>query len=309
MMLVLGLGISLTFSSCGNDEDEEIVSNPKEVSITVSANVLDYESVILKGIANNSTGKVGFCYSSTERVPTPENSASVETSYLNSDNTYEITISNLQFNTEYYYRAFAIKDGVIVLAKEVKTFKTESFALKAVDLGLSVKWANCNVGANSPETTGDYFAWGETEPKSWYTDENYKWGEDYTKYNSTDHKTVLDPDDDAAHVILGGKWRIPSKSEMDELVSGCTWQWVNQRGRYGYKITSKTNGNSIFLPTTGYRYEGSVKNSNEEGDYWSSNGGGDHEYFDAWGYSWHEGYIDYYPFTRGRGLCIRAVCE
>lgn len=131
-----------------------------------------------------------------------------------------------------------------------------------VDLGLSVKWATCNVGSTSPEDYGYYFAWGETSNKSTYTDNNYKfYGESINrskryikKYNSEeyrgyiDNKTLLDPEDDVAHVMWGGDWYLPSKDEFEELIKNCTWTWVTQNGKNGFKVTSKKNGNSIFLP-------------------------------------------------------------
>ncbi len=122
-----------------------------------------------------------------------------------------------------------------------------------VDLGLSVKWATFNVGATSPEDYGDYFAWGETEPKETYSWATYKWGtsSNLTKYNATDGKTILEPEDDAAHVHWGGKWRMPTKEEMQELFDNCTWKEETRNGINGHIVTGP-NGNSIFIPTTGY---------------------------------------------------------
>ena len=113
-----------------------------------------------------------------------------------------------------------------------------------VDLGLSVKWATCNVGANSPEDYGDYFAWGEITPKTIYTTSNYSY---------SDNPTILPLSNDAAHANWGGSWRMPTDAEMTELRSNCTWTWTSQNGVNGRKITSKSNGNSIFLPAAGSR--------------------------------------------------------
>lgn len=100
-----------------------------------------------------------------------------------------------------------------------------------VDLGLSVKWATCNVGAIQPEEFGDYFAWGEVETKAIYNWDTYKYYDDFnlTKYTSNDSKTVLDPEDDAATVNWGGAWRMPTKAEQDELRNNCTWDWTTQK--------------------------------------------------------------------------------
>lgn len=144
-----------------------------------------------------------------------------------------------------------------------------------VDLGLSVKWATCNLGASRPEEMGDYYAWGETTPKAEQVEGTLSW-EDYKwcngSYNSltryctnsdfgyiVDRITVLMPEDDAVHVNLGGKRRTPTEREIDELIKKCTWQWTQSSGVDGYRITSRVNGNSIFLPVTDSR-----------GFYWTS---------------------------------------
>ena len=141
----------------------------------------------------------------------------------------------------------------------------------AVDLGLSVKWATCNVGANSPEECGDFFAWGETEPKETYNWNTYS-DPYYTKY-STSGKSTLDLSDDAAHVNWGGNWRMPTKTEWDELHTGCTWTWTTDyegTGVYGYIVKSKTNNNSIFLPAAGLRRGSDLYFAGSNGNYWSS---------------------------------------
>ncbi len=144
-----------------------------------------------------------------------------------------------------------------------------------VDLGLSVKWATCNVGAESPEEYGDYFAWGEVEPKETYSWATYKWckgsSSSITKYNANDGKTVLDPEDDAATVILGENYRMPTVEEGNELIEQCTWFWTTYNNVAGYKVTGP-NGNSIFLPAVGYK--GSTTPhypAGEYGLYWLAN--------------------------------------
>ncbi len=149
-----------------------------------------------------------------------------------------------------------------------------------VDLGLSVKWATCNVGALSPEEYGDYYAWGELEPKTRYNWNTYKWCNDtkasITKYcvksadGKVDNKKHLDLKDDIAHVKWGGKWRMPTKAEQDELRKKCTWTWTTQGGKNGYRITSNKNGNSIFLPAAGYCYNSALCYDGVDGSYWSS---------------------------------------
>lgn len=154
---------------------------------------------------------------------------------------------------------------------EVKPIVQASSAIpEAVDLGLSVKWANLNVGAYSPEQCGSLFAWGETEQKPYYSFYNYKYAayieKDnrwwYTKYvpeessykeSNSDGKMRLDADDDAASVNLGDNWRLPTKDECNELFEKCDWTETEINGVRGYTVTSKVEGftgNSIFLPYT-----------------------------------------------------------
>lgn len=169
-----------------------------------------------------------------------------------------------------------------------------------VDLGLpsGLKWATFNVGANSPEEYGDYFAWGETEPyyteghsqdrpcSNWRTNKtagydwpSYNWCngsyDSQTKYctsssyGTVDNKTVLDLEDDAAHVNWGGDWRMPTKEEQDELRTKCTWTWELKNGVNGYTVVGP-NGNSLFLPAAGYRIGSNLYNVGIWGPYWSS---------------------------------------
>ena len=159
----------------------------------------------------------------------------------------------------------------------------DKIAIEAVDLGLSVKWANMNVGASSPEEYGDYFAWGETTTKETYNWSTYKWcNGSYTtqtkycydsRWGTVDNKTTLELSDDAARANWGGSWRMPTKAEQDELRSNCTWTWTTQNGVNGYKVTSKKSGytnKSIFLPAAGCRYDSSLDYAGSSGYYWSS---------------------------------------
>ena len=149
-----------------------------------------------------------------------------------------------------------------------------------VDLGLpsGTLWATCNVGANSPWEYGGYYAWGETEEKEEYNWSTYKWCngsfDTQTKYctnssyGTVDNKTMLDPEDDVAHVKWGGSWKMPTKEQMDELQNYCTLEWTYVNGIKGRRFTG-TNGNSIFLPAAGYRSRGSLSSAGSNGVYWS----------------------------------------
>lgn len=174
--------------------------------------------------------------------------------------------------------------------------------VEMVDLGLSVKWANMNVGATTPEEYGMYFAWGETQGYTGDTSDgrsfnwdDYKWmtaGQTYwsgvgiNKYTIADgqtsgcwyndgifvgdNKTVLESADDAATANWGGAWRMPTDAEWTELLRNCTWTWMQVNGVDGYRV-SASNGNSIFLPAAGYRRETSLESADTFlGNYWSA---------------------------------------
>ena len=149
-----------------------------------------------------------------------------------------------------------------------------------VDLGLpsGTLWATCNIGANNPEDYGDYFAWGETEPKDNYGWSTYKWcNGDFdalTKYcadssfGTVDNKTKLEPGDDAAFVNWGDKWRMPTYDQQTELRTKCIWTWTTRNGVDGRLVTGP-NGASLFLPAAGLRNNGSHFFEGTYGYYWS----------------------------------------
>ncbi len=154
-----------------------------------------------------------------------------------------------------------------------------------VDLGLpsGKKWATCNVGADSPIEFGDYYAWGEITPKETYTWSSYLWcnGEEstITKYSDnpnegyngfTDNLRTLLPEDDAATVNWDASWRMPTYSEMFELKTNCVVTWITKNGINGRLFTGP-NGNSIFLPAAGNRYDNTSGGAGTYGSYWCSN--------------------------------------
>lgn len=247
---------------------------------------------------------------------------------INSDNCdstklFTCDLTNLQKQTTYYARAYAINAKGIGYSEEISFTADYQY----VDLGLSVKWATCNVGATKPEEPGDYFAWGETLPKDYYDWSNYKWCKgDYdelTKYCDNDGYAyassyvdkiyVLQLSDDAARANWGGKWRMPLKSEFDELYTSCTWTSTTQNGTAGYLVTGK-NGKSIFLPKAGNKYQGSLKDLGSYGYYWSSTVC--LYYYDSYSHHYTYPYSAYaygngnkiYEFSRCSGLPVRPVC-
>ncbi|MBQ0021693.1 MAG: hypothetical protein KBT29_00455 [Prevotellaceae bacterium] len=141
-----------------------------------------------------------------------------------------------------------------------------------VDLGLSVKWATCNIGASSPSDYGDYYAWGETSTKSSYDGSNCFdcLGNSWITYK-IDGQTRITPSSghDAARENWGSTWRMPTDAENDELCTKCTWTWTSMNGHNGYTVTGP-NGNSIFLPAAGYRISMNSANVGSGGTYWSS---------------------------------------
>ena len=148
--------------------------------------------------------------------------------------------------------------------------------VEAVDLGLSVKWANMNVGAEKDSGFGTYFAWGETKPKQYYSWNTYLWckkdSQFLLKYSVGDRLQQLVPSDDAARANWGEEWRMPTVDEYEELIdpNNCTWEWITKDGVNGYKVTGKKTGNSIFLPITGFRYYESIQFRAIKGVYWTS---------------------------------------
>lgn len=241
----------------------------------------------------------------------------------NTSRTY--TLTGLREGVEYKYCAF-VRDGDDYFEGDAKTFKTlasegcpDNHHPHMIDLGLpsGTKWSCMNVGAGSPEDYGDYFAWGETEPKSYYDWSTYKWcngsfdtltkyGID-SEYGTVDNKTVLDLEDDAAHVNWGGAWRMPTDTEQYELRNKCTWTWTTQNGVKGYKVT-RPNGNSIFLPAAGYRSNGSLNEADLFGYYWSSSLVTSYG-FTAYSLGFYSGYNDWNYWDRFLGHSVRPVCQ
>lgn len=236
------------------------------------------------------------------------------------------------FNTESqtgtftYSKAVEIKRSVFSKKNHIDTFAT--FDHSYVDLGLSVKWATCNIGANRPQDYGSYFAWGEVSEKENYDWESYLYcnnsSTSLTKYcvNSsngyngyTDNLTTLELCDDAAHYTRGGKWRMPTVAEWQELFDNCSFTWVEEYGGVrvkGYVITNHEQ--HIFLPAAGYCQGSDLMDSGETGHYWSSSLRDD-KFASGWDVNknlWET--YKYYgissiTYYRYKGLSIRPVHE
>ena len=200
-----------------------------------------------------------------------------------------------------YYKAYAT-NSVGTAYGEVKQFTLALGTLNDhiwADLGLpsGIKWATCNVGASTPTGRGNYFAWGETTTKSSYTSDNYTY---------SDNPTTLPSNRDAATVNWGSGWRMPTYGELSELKNNCTVTWTTQNGVNGCLFTGP-NGNSIFLPAAGFRFDSSLFDGSG-GNYWSSSFGSSDTYSarNLFFYSDHYG-MNYRP--RYYGLSVRAVCQ
>ena len=189
-----------------------------------------------------------------------------------------------------------------------------------VDLGLpsGTQWATMNIGANAPEEYGDYFAWGETEPKDYYDWGTYKWcmgnyntmtkyctisGYGYNGFN--DGKTELDPEDDAATAAWGAGWRMPSFDQIQELQNNCTTEWTTRNGVNGRLFTSNINGASLFLPAAGWRYDSSLYGSSSGGRYWSRTLDSSTGY--AFNLGFDSGNVYWSGNERNLGRSVRAV--
>lgn len=169
-----------------------------------------------------------------------------------------------------------------------------------VDLGLSIKWATCNIGANTPQEPGDYYAWGETTTKSTYYASNCTtWKVDIGDISDA-------PQYDAAATNWGGSWRMPTLAEFNELQEKCSWVWTSKGGINGYEVTSKINGNNIFLPAVGYRAEKSLESNGVRGMYWVSTPAAEGTQY-AYNFYFDKGYKCAYWISRADGHSIRPV--
>lgn len=192
-----------------------------------------------------------------------------------------------------------------------------------VDLGLpsGILWATCNVGADTPEGYGDYFAWGETAPKELYDWKSYRYGNlrhnryELNKYCTdsccgldgfVDGKAILEPADDAAKANWGTEWRTPTIEEWEELFLNTTGEWTTLNGAKGWRITA-SNGNELFLPAAGYYWE-NVFNA-DLGLYWSASLNKEFPYR-SWGFHFNTDSSHLCGSSdRNRGQTVRAVCS
>jgi len=294
---------ALAIALCGLlqsvDSDAQNVSLSGRIPDTVRVSnlniVVDFNTNISGAHFANSD--FGICLSEGDPVFTERDTAFYRRLTLFPANprtgSFIVTLTGLKDKTTYYYRVFMNvpdfnREGTME-GSFVTDMVSDRYPKEYVDLGLSVMWATCNVGAKCPEEYGDYFAWGETKPKEkywWdtYFDNEYDGDEigGYTivlkKYNNDGGLTTLTPEDDAAYVNWGPDWRMPTYIELCELRDSCIWTWFDNgnaefNGVAGYKVQGRKEGytdNFIFLPAAGNRSGTGIGNAGVCGCYWST---------------------------------------
>ena len=283
-------------------EPTEITANSAVSGGSITSNNGNYIYVFMKGI----------CWT-THPNPMVMNDSYTESGSGAESFTAEMT--DLSPNTEYYVRAYAVTLEGTFYGDEI-SFTTLDH--EYVDLGLpsGTLWATCNVGAGVPEDYGDYFAWGETQAKTWYDWSTYQYcngsettltkyctDASYGYHGFTDYQTTLLPEDDAVMANWGNEWRMPTMEEWQELRNNTTHTWVTRNGVLGGLFTA-SNGNSLFLPAAGMRIENGIEDDYYDCCYWSdsltlfSNR--------AWCFE-DSGSILYLTPLRYAGLSVRAV--
>lgn len=273
-------------TSYGEEEKFTTYDYSKPTLTTTEAKDITYTSAVVGGNITSDGGKSvierGVVYS-TSGLPTTSDRKVVNGS---SKGWFTCDITDLQENTTYYIRAYAINDKGTAYGDQI-SFRTKSSrgvknGHEWVDLGLSVKWATCNIGANTPSDYGGYYRYGETTPRSQYS----------AKYNGPMSENV-------ASSLWGIGWRLPTAEEVHELARKCTCTYTSQNGIRGCKITGP-NGSSIFIPLAGYIHESgsAVKYRGEQGFYWTAT----RNYKSAYN-SWHV--LKIYPSPTGIGECYQ----
>ena len=331
---ITGLTISTTYyvrayatTSAGTSYGEQVSFTTRNGIPTVTT-----AEVIIEGTYVNGGGIItddgglavtarGVCWS-TSPSPTLANSHTTNGSGAGSFSSY---MTGLTMSTTYYVRAYATNSFVTVYGNQL-SFTITNNEHVYVDLGLpsGLLWATCNVGADNSEDYGDYFAWGETEPKDTYNWDTYQYsnggywdlGPNFTKYcinpcygynGFTDNLTTLLPEDDAATANWGSDWRMPTEEEWQELLDNTTVTWTTQNGVNGRLFTA-SNGNSLFLPAAGYRGN-ELHNAGDHGVYWSSSLFTEDYPSGAWNFSFSSSYTNVDFNCRIVGQSVRAVCS
>ena len=291
-LIAVFTAMSLTLVSCKNDKNADPKDpsteenggnqneNPDPVTYTLTVLSNDEEMGTVTGGGTYAIGaeatltatpNVGYCF--------------VRWNDDNTDNPRKLSVmSNLEITAIFDYAVSGVENN-----------------LEYVDLGLpsGLKWATCNVGASAPEEYGNYYSWGETETKTDYQESTYTY---------TESPSVLPLDKDAAAVNMGGAWRMPTDAEWLELKDNCTWTWEMSNDKGGYRITSKTNGYSIYLPAAGGYFNTLLYGTGTYGAYCSSSLNTDNP-STAYGIFFDSANINIIPGARNFGVAVRGVFE
>ena len=328
---LIGLEPGTRYFWCINyiENDNSYVTDPEEFMtleggggeaptvITLEATTITANSAVLNGIISNYDNSL--TYNCLFEWGDSESLGNVIVSENLNNGSFSVTLTRLIDNETYYFRARATnKNGTA--CGDVVVFKTLILEdnHQYVDLGLpsGTLWATCDVGANNPEDIGHFFAWGETSTKDIYNWETYKYCNGsqttMTKYctNSsygyngfTDTLTIIQPEDDAARVYWGANWRMPTKTEWEELYQNTTQQWTYQNGVFGRLYTS-SNGSSIFLRASGW-YDDIYHDYTYDVYRWSSSL--NYDSYNAWSIGYYTVDTALSTDWRYRGFPIRPV--
>lgn len=273
----VGYGEEKTFTTLGDEPEQPVEGAP--VVKTAEVTEIKLFSAICGGevISSGDADIIarGICWSITQK-PTIEDNCTTDGIGTGS---YTSSLADLNYGTTYYVRAYATNELGTGYGEE-KIFTTlpiegttNGYAWVNLGLPSGKKWASCNVGANSPEEYGEYFAWGEASAKETYTEDNsFTYGLTKSQMQSQgciDGEGNLTPQYDAAAANCGGNWRMPTKAEQDELLNNCTWTWTRKNGVAGYNVEGPS-GASIFLPAAGYRLDSLHYREGARGYYWPS---------------------------------------
>ena len=242
--IILSLGLMLGLYAC-NGGFFDFIPGKNLIQTGEAIDIAKFEAT-LSGTVWPTTDmqevKVGFLWS-TSSQPTMENSTILRVEDWKPGQAFTYHLQDLLIGQTYYYKAYVQFDGFVYKFGEVKSFETLNYqyiAGDAIDLGLSVLWSSTNLGATAPEDVGAYFSWGESTPKSCYIESNYH-PYPYTR--------------DASTALLGDGWRMPTVTEMEELIDQCSWTLVTVNGVPCFRINPQNLWSTapyILLPATGY---------------------------------------------------------
>lgn len=302
LMVVFTIFATFGFVACSSDDDGGKINNPfvgywtcddwyySDIPTMLTFNN-DGSFTMKSGVYSSEKGYYTYNYPQLCLSYTGEDSGTSIWTIVSFQSNYFVMMTKSGYSYTWYRST-----GETEVKQEISgTRQNHDY----VDLGLSVKWATCNVGASRPEASGSKFAWGELATKEYYDWDNYKWNTDDSdswggwglgltkycpnpdygyriyegKYNwedvyFSDDLTTLTTADDVAYKTWGSQWRMPSKKQLEELVDRCNWKWTCQNGYMGFKVTGP-NGKSIFMPVEHVFETNGDAGFYEEVHYWS----------------------------------------